>query len=62
MNKQQFETGKTYSDRLGESYVFLYKSNGVTVFENMDGFRKCRNETGMYRWDGKETELDIGYE
>lgn len=57
-----WEYSKTYSDRLGESYIFLHKSGGVTVFENMDGFRKCRNESGMYRWDGKETELDICYE
>lgn len=59
MNKQQFEIGKTYSDSAGENYIFLYKVGGVTVFEDMDGLRKCRNESGMYRWDGKETELDI---
>lgn len=62
MNKQQFETGKIYSDCVGESYIFCYKLGGVTVFENMGGVRRCRNESGMYRWDGKETELDIGYD
>ena len=58
----KFKYGETYYNKTGEAYIFLNKSGGVTVFEDMDGFCKCRNETGMYRWDGKETELDIVYD
>ena len=56
----KFEPDKTYLDRNGSEYVFSHKATGttVTVFYK-DGTKVCRNEKGMYRWDGKEDSRDI---
>jgi len=55
----KFVTGKKYVDRTGTIYTFREKVGGVTTFENEVGIPMCRNEKGMYRWDDKETPLDI---
>ena len=55
-----FVQNAQYLDRKGNCYVFLYKNGGVTVFQDDNGKLHCRNDKGLYRWDGKETEIDIG--
>jgi len=56
----KFEPGKTYLDRDGTPYVFSHKASGTSVTVFYSGWSKvCRNETGMYRWDGKEDSRDI---
>jgi len=53
-----FEEGKTYKDRAGNVYEYLYKSGGVSIFSS-NGVKTCRHVSGKYRWDDKETEMDI---
>jgi hypothetical protein len=53
-----FEEGKSYKDRVGNQYVYLYKSGGVSIF-SLNGVKTCRHIFGKYRWDDKETEMDI---
>jgi hypothetical protein len=54
-----FEENQTYFDRDGLPYIYIRKSGGVTVFQDDKGKLVCRNHVGMYRWDDKETNLDI---
>ena len=54
-----FKENTTYYDRSGNQYTYGHKSGGVTVFRNKSGVLTCRNQEGMYRWDGKETNEDI---
>lgn len=55
-----FVQNSLYIDRVRNYYTFLYKNGGVTVFKDEDEKLHCRNDKGLYRWDGKETEIDIG--
>ena len=59
MTKITFVENATYYSRSGEAFTFLYKSGNVTVFADIEGKRSCRNSDGMYRWDDKETNVDI---
>ena len=53
-----FVQGQTYKDREGAFYVFLHKNGNVCIFS--DGTRKvCRHASGRYRWDEKQTNVDI---
>jgi hypothetical protein len=54
-----FIENQIYFDRRGLQYIYLRKNGGVTVFQNSEGKLDCRNHEGMYRWDGKQTDLDI---
>ena len=53
-----FEKGKTYKDIAGNYYEFLYQSGGVAVF-SLNGGKTCRHISGKYRWDDRQTELDV---
>jgi hypothetical protein len=53
-----FEKDKTYVDRINNQYVFIEKRGNVTIFEDILG-RTCRNSIGRYRWDDKDTDMDI---
>lgn len=53
-----FKENASYKDRIGREYVYLYKNNGVLIF-SIDGEKKARHVSGKYRWDDKETEMDI---
>jgi hypothetical protein len=58
MQNLTFEKDKIYLDRIGNQYVFVEKRAGVTVFEDILG-RTHRNSVGRYRWDDKDTDMDI---
>ena len=53
-----FKEGVSYKDRVGREYTYLYRTGGVLVF-SIDGEKKARHVSGNYRWDDKETEMDI---
>lgn len=53
-----FKEGVSYKDRVGRGYTYLYRTGGVLVF-SIDGEKKARHVSGNYRWDDKETEMDI---
>lgn len=57
-SEMNFEPGKTYKDRAGNTYTYMKKSGNVTVFH--DGTRLvARNSSGRYRWDDQDAQEDI---
>jgi hypothetical protein len=57
-----FVQGETYSDRAGNLYTYVRRgltASTVRVFEDTTGKLTCRHESGNFRWDDQQTELDI---
>lgn len=57
-----FMQGEIYLDRNGNSYGYVRRGltgSSVRVFEDNNGKLTCRHETGNYRWDDQQTEMDI---
>jgi hypothetical protein len=53
-----FEAGKTYKDRAGNTYIYVKKSGNVTIFRD-ETKEVARHSSGRYRWDEQDTEKDI---
>ena len=57
-----FVQGEIYHDRAGNSYTYVRRgltASTVLIFEDATGKRTCRHESGNFRWDDQQTELDI---
>ena len=55
----EFKPSIIYLDREGNEYRYIYKTGGVTVFENNEAKRFAQHSTGRYRWDNQDHPRDI---